>query len=93
MKVYYLQSEYQPSKHRVVAAVYDTDVFKSDTSTLSPYNTLTIDEVAPANQPLCLDLSRTVNRTDVNGVGKYYVDNTGVLMQVNGWTEYIPAGI
>lgn len=93
MKAYYLQAEYQPGKHKIAAVVFDAESFRFDLSALSPYLILAIDEVAPANQPLCLDLSRTVNRTDVNGVGKYYVDNAGALMQVSGWTEYIPVRI
>ena len=92
MKIYYLQAEYQPGKHRIVA-IYDSDAFKFDEGVLSPFNILVIDEIAPANKPLCLDLSRTINRTDVNGDSKYYVDGLGALMQVADWTEYIPVRI
>lgn len=93
MKIYYLQAEYQPGKHRIVAAVYDADAFRHDTSNLSAHSVMMIDEGAPANQALCLDLERKLNGTDVNGDGKYYVDSTGVLMQIAGWTEYRPMRI
>jgi len=90
LKIYYLQLEYQPGKHRVIQCLYDFEVFKFDESTLSPYSTLIIDEIDPANKTLCIDLVRTVDRTDLNGEGKYYIDGLGTLMQVAGWTEYIP---
>lgn len=93
MKVYYLQSEYQPGKHRIVAVIYDSDAFKFNEGVLSPSNTLVIDEIAPANKALCLDLSRTVNKMDANGDSKYYVDGLGALMEVAGWAEYEPVRI
>lgn len=93
MKLYYLQSEYQPGKHRIVAAIYDADAFKFDEGTLSPFNVLTIDEIALANKALCLDLAMTVNRTDANNEGKYYIDGLGALMEVALWSEYIPVRI
>lgn len=89
MKLYYHQSEFSPGKHRVVAAIYDTDLFKFDTGTLSPFSTLSIDEVDPNNKAICLDLVRTANRTDEAGEGKYYVSN-GQLMEKEGWTERTP---
>lgn len=91
MKIYYLQSEYQPGKHRIVTTVYDVDAIKYDASNLSAHSVMMIDEAT--NQVLCIDLYRTVNRTDVNGNGKYYIDNLGALMQVAGWTEHIPVRI
>lgn len=93
MKVYYLQAEYQPAKHRIVTVNYNADDFKFDPITLSPYLILTIDEVAPVNQSLCFDLVKTVGRVNINGEGKYYIDNLGVLMQVAGWTEYSPVRV
>lgn len=89
MKVYYLQAEYAPGKHRVVKALYDDEVFKFDEGVLSPFSTFTIDEVDPDNKMLCLDLVRSLNKTDENGAGKYYVDPNGTLMEKEGWEEYI----
>ncbi|MBI5469016.1 MAG: hypothetical protein HY891_07760 [Deltaproteobacteria bacterium] len=89
MKIYYLQSVYQLGKHRIVKVLYNDEVFKFDEGTLSPFNTLTIDEIDPANKILCLDLARTVNKTDNVGEGKYYVDATSALMEKASWTEYV----
>ena len=90
MKIYYLQSEYQVGKHRVVCTIYDSEVFRFDEGVLSPFYVLNIDEVDPFNKFLCLDLIRTTNKTDINGEGKYYVDGLGQLVEKEGWQEYVP---
>lgn len=93
MKLYYLQSEYSVGKHRIVKALYDDEVFKFDEGTLSPFNTLTIDEVDPLNKALCLGLYRTQNRADVEGENKHHVNAQGQLIEKVGWEEYINADI
>lgn len=85
MKIHYLQSEYAVGKHRLVQALYDSEVFKSDASVLSPHWILNIDEIDPANKALCMDLAKTVNKVDAQGEGKYYVNASGQLMQKEGW--------
>ena len=88
MILYYLKFEFAVSKHRIVQAVYDVDAFKFDVSTLSPYQTMTIDE--NVNQSLCADLAKTVNRTDAVLEGKYYINASNELMEKDGWQEYRP---
>jgi hypothetical protein len=92
MILYYLpQSTYNG---QILYAIYDKDVFSSDLSTANQdYQEFTIDEVAPDNKPVCLDIAKTLNKEDVNGDGKYYIfDNAGVaeLHEKDGWIEYNP---
>jgi hypothetical protein len=87
MKLFYLQAEYLPGKHRIAAAVYDADLFRFDEGTLSAFDTLEIDEVDPDNKALCLDLARTVNRADEAGEPNYHVNGSGELMEKEGWQE------
>ena len=90
MKIYYLQSEHQPGKRRIVRVLYDDEVFKQDGGTLSPFSTTTIDEVDPVNKAVCLDLWQTAGKADANGLNKYYIDTaTGNIMEREGWTEAI----
>lgn len=88
MKAYYLQSEYQPGKHRIVNVCFDIDDPKFDPSVLSPYLTVMVDELNTANRALCVDLLRTCNKIDANGEGKYYVDDSGQIFEITGWTEF-----
>lgn len=90
MKLYYLQSEYQAGKHRIVKCLYDDEVFKFDEGTLSPYSAIMIDEINQDNKALCIDLYRTQDRVDANGENKYYAGSTGALMEVGGWAEHAP---
>ena len=90
MKVYYLQSEYQPGKRRIVRVLYDDGVFKQDEETLSPFFIFTIDEVDPVNKAICMDLWRTAGKVDANGFNKYHVDiATGNLMEQEAWVERV----
>ena len=89
MKLYYLQTEYQPGKHRIVKVLYNVEDFAFDPSVLSPYAVLTIDELAPDNRGICTELRRVENKTDASGEGKYYIDSTGTLMEKDGWVEHI----
>lgn len=90
MNLYYLTAEYSAGKHRIVAAVYEKDVFSFDESILSGHAIYQIDEIAPDNRALCLDLTQSVNKIDINGEGKYYVLNGPELHDVDGWVEYRP---
>lgn len=89
MNIYFLQSEYQPSKHRIVKAVYDSEVFKFDTGTLSPFSVLTIDELDPVSKGLCFDLIRTCGRVDMDGENKYHVNAQGALIELIDWVEAV----
>lgn len=89
MNLYYLQSEYQPSKHRIVKAVYEADDFKFDTGTLSPFSVLTIDELDPVSKSLCFDLIRTVGRVDLDGENKYHINDQGALIELIDWVEAV----
>lgn len=89
MNLCYLQSEYAPSKHRIVKAVYDSEVFKFDTGTLSPFSVLTIDELDPVSKGLCFDLVRTCGRVDMDGENKYHVNAQGALIELIDWMEAV----
>ena len=83
MKLYYLQSN-----NRIITVKYEDEVFKFDTSTLSPFNAFEIDEVDPLNKSLCIDLVRACNRIDEGGDGKYAIVG-GVLLEKDNWVEKI----
>lgn len=89
MNIYSLQSSYQPSKHRIVKAVYEADVFKFDTGTLSPFSVLTIDELDPVSKSLCFDLIRTCGRVDLDGENKYHINAQGALIELIDWVEAV----
>lgn len=89
MNIYYLQSEYQTGKHRIVTVLYDADVFKFDTGTLSPFNVLTIDELDPVSKTLCFALMRTQGRVDLDGENKYHVNAQGALIELIDWVEAV----
>lgn len=87
MRLYYLQNEYAPGKHRIVNLRYDKDTFSFDNSTLAAHTTLDIDEMAQDNKGVCLDLSRTFNKVDEFGESKYFVNDMGQLCENEGWKE------
>lgn len=85
MKLYYLQQH----NGRIIQVLYDRDVFATDLSNLNPaYQIFEIDEIDPTNKPVCLDLIKTLNRTDVAGESKYKIIS-GQLSEKEGWVEYI----
>lgn len=88
MKVYYLNAEYQPGKHRILAANFDRDEFSWNNTINVPYSILEIDEVDPENKDACIDLVRMHGLSDINNEGKYYIDEDGDLCVVDGWEEY-----
>jgi hypothetical protein len=85
MKIYYLPNG------KIVQINYDKDDFgwKNTTNNASIFE---IDEIAPINKELCIDLILTLNKVDINGLNKYYIQNdsgTWNLYQRDGWIEYI----
>ena len=83
---------YDNTNGRIYYAVYDNDWFGFSHTANIPLTELTIDEVAPSNQAVCQDLVRIINRTDSNLLGKYYIAG-GVLIERDGWTEYVTGAI
>lgn len=72
---------------KIIQAVYDKDWFSFE-NTSNNASILEIDEIAPENQGICLDIVRTLNKTDIKGQGKYYIEN-GELYSRDGWQEYV----
>lgn len=71
-------------------AVLDRDWFSFQHSTNIPLTTFVIDEVVPANQAVCLDLWRRVYEADVDGLGKYHMQQVGgewELHERDGWEQ------
>ena len=87
MKVYYLKTDIpgRTGEKAVVAAFYDTQDFWFDRTSLTTYNVLNIDEVAPGNTKLCADIFNTVSLRNSVGLGKYYV-SSGILYKRDNWT-------
>jgi len=79
------------SSGNIIVAVYDVDWFKFKHSINIPISTFEIDEVAPDNKEVCYDLSRSVHKKDINGLGKYYIES-GELHERDGWVEVIDNG-
>lgn len=77
---------------KIYYSVYDTDWFRFTHTTHLLLDVFEIDEIAPTNKAICIDLVRHQNKTDINGDNKYYMfDNAGTweLHEVDGWEEYI----
>ena len=77
---------------KIFYAVYDRDWFAFSHSTNIPLAEFVIDETAPENKNVCIDLVRIQSRVDINGDGKYFMfDNAGTweLHERDGWEEYI----
>lgn len=74
-------------------AVPDRDLFYFSHTTNIPLTELVFDEIAPSNQVVLQDLMKVVGHTDINGLGKYYIDSKGQLMERTGWVEHIEPGL
>lgn len=85
MYVYYKNTEYTPGKQRIVDVVYDRDYFAHQDNT-NDCSILVIDEIAPDNKIICIDLVNTISKMDAKGDNKYYVSG-GVLYEKDGWVE------
>lgn len=75
-------------------SVYDGDWFRFSHTTNIPLETFEIDEVDPDNKDICLDLVRSLNRVDIDGNAKYYMQYNDVsleweLFERDGWVEYV----
>lgn len=68
---------------RIINAVYDKDVFSTKSDGVEIYD---IDEIAPDNKELCIDIVRSLSKTDRYGVCKYSIVD-GVLHETEDWAE------
>jgi len=80
MKIYYINN-------KIVQVNYDKDDFAWENNANNA-SILEIDEIAPENKTICIDLIRTCHKTDIDGNNKYSIQN-GQLMELEGWEEYI----
>lgn len=83
-----------PENGKIYYAVKDADYFYFQHSTNIPLTEFEIDEVAPDNRDVCLDLIKYGNQHSVNADGnpKYYLAyNAGTeaweLNERDGWVE------
>ena len=67
---------------KIYYAVYDSDYFRFTHSTNIPLSEFNIDEIG-TNNVVCIDLVRTLYRTDINGLGKYYIQNNELYSRDN----------
>lgn len=67
-------------------AVPERDWFWFAHTTNIPLSELDIDEVAPENKDICMDLRRVAGKADSEGRGKYYV-GSGQLYEREEWVE------
>jgi hypothetical protein len=84
-----MQLLYNPVDGEIFYAIYNNDIFRFTHTTNIPLSEFIIDEVEPDNKLICLDVQKTVLQKDVNGLGKYYIDE-GELHSRDGWQEYVP---
>lgn len=68
-------------------AVYDREYFKFTHTTNIPLSLLTVDEV-DANKSTCIDLAKSINKVNADGLGKYYIQD-GELYSRDGWVEHM----
>lgn len=90
MKIYYENTEYQIGKKRILAANYDRDDFSWKNTINIPYTILSIDEIAPENKDICIDVVNKQGRLDQSGEGKYFINSSGQLCENEGWQEWRP---
>lgn len=81
MKIYYIVATGE-----IVQAVLERDDFWFKNTIQDTYDVLEIDELDPENKDLCIDLVKTDNKVDADGLKKYYISG-GVLYQRDGWEE------
>jgi hypothetical protein len=74
---------------KIFYAVYDGGWFAFSHTTNIQLTLFEIDEIAPDNKNICIDLVITLNKKDINGLKKYYIEN-GELYLRDEWVEYIP---
>jgi len=82
---------YNSDDGEIFYAVYDADSFKFTHTTNIPLSEFVIDEVDPDNKEICLDVSASVFKKDINGLGKYYIEiYDGMLTSRDNWQEHNP---
>jgi hypothetical protein len=72
---------------KIYYAVYDRDLFSFTHTTNLPLSEFDIDEISSINKTVCADLVRNNDKTDINGLGKYYIENNELHLRDN-WEEY-----
>lgn len=75
------------STGKIYYVIYDQDWFKFIHTTNIPLNEFTIDEISDVNKQVCADLVRNNNKSDINGLGKYYIENNELHSRDN-WEAY-----
>lgn len=88
MVLYYLQSEFVQGKHRIVWALSDEIAQDVDTSVLSPFNTLEVDESNGNNKTLRNDIIKTIDQNDLSRESKYYIDGSGAIKEKEDWVKH-----
>ena len=84
MKLYYVTDPDAQGRHLIYYVVWDRDWFIFSHTTNAPLSEMIIDEIA-GNKALCIDLAKGLNRTDVEGDRKYYIDADGDIVEKEGW--------
>lgn len=77
---------YNSEDGEIFYAVPERDWFWFAHTTNIALSLFEIDEVAPENKDICIDLRRVTGKADAEGRGKYYMSG-GRLYEREGWTE------
>jgi len=87
MKVFYDISPDAQGRHKIFYAVPDNELFYFKHTTNIPLSEKVVDELAPDNQAICIELRRTLNKVDSEGDNKYYIDVDGDIIEKEGWIQ------
>lgn len=79
---------YNNQDGKIFYVVLDKDWFMFIHSTNIPLTEIEIDEINPDNKTICVDLRKTNNRFDINGLKKYYISN-GDIYERENWEEFV----
>ncbi|MCK5603137.1 hypothetical protein KAR91_14735 [Candidatus Pacearchaeota archaeon] len=71
---------------KIFYAIPESRWFYFTHSTNLSLTEIEIDELAPDNKNLCIDLLKIIDKEDVTGDRKYKID-TGQLVEKEGWKE------
>lgn len=77
---------YNVADGKIIYAIPDKDYFFFTHSTNISLTEFTVDELAPDNRALCIDLKNTVGKVDTALEPKYIVMDD-VLQEKEGWSE------
>jgi hypothetical protein len=75
------------STGKIYYSVYDRDWFSFIHHTIIPLSEFTIDEISEVNKKVCADLVWSNYKKDINGLGKYYIENKELYLRDN-WEAY-----